>query len=289
MVDEKAREMLGKIGQVLADMSKLRSQSTLILPETREELGCLVSVIGRALITGKPMTLYTPLCPDWSRDENGRYDFKSLGGGESAIAKKVLKYSPDFLRILAKHSVPYRGLLIFADWGMETELNAKDQFGSKLSLEDVQMLFQSSIAKTDEHLLELQQKGPDRELFAPFSLVAMTDFLDETGLDLDQLDAKFRALFLKNAKGKKLFKKLVGGIEEINQERGITHEENSRQCLENLIDYAIFGQALASHGVIIGCESLTASKAYNLFRGADVKAPLVFVLGKGNDSAVNIG
>ena len=69
---------------------------------------------------------------------------------------------------------------------------------------------------------------------------------------------------------------------------GLPAEENFAFCLEGLIDYAIFGETLSGHGLIIGCESQTSSKAYNLFRGESNKVPMFFVTGKGIDSGVNI-
>src|SRR3989344_1424858 len=118
------------------------------------------------------------------------------------------------------------------------------------------MCFQSSFAETDAHLLELQTSQRMGELFAPFRMMRMTAFFEESGLDLDALDVKFRRLFLEDPKGKKLLGNLVEASAKVNGQRmGLPAEENFAFCLEGLIDYAIFGETLSGHGLIIGCES----------------------------------
>ncbi len=287
VVSEDTRKILCEFGKIFADLAKI--SGNFILPETNDELICLATNILRAKRTGEPITLYTPLCPDWSMDSEGRYDFKSLSGSESFIAKKFFRYSPELLRVFVSHGVPYKGILIFADWGMETEIMDKNTYGTTLTQEDIRMCFDSSFAAVDEHLGRLQQDHSTNELYAPFKAVLMTGFFEGLELDLDDLDAQFRRFFGEHKDGKRLYQRLAAESYPINHERmGLSKEKSDAEVLENLVDYAIFGQALSGYGMIIACESRTTSIGYNIARSANDKVPMFFVKGKGKDSGVNI-
>lgn len=286
MIADETKEGFRSLGKFFADLAKI--SDNFMLPETNEELVCLVRNIVKAKVTGDPITLYTPLCPDWSMDEAGRYDFKSLGGRESFIAKKFFTYSPEFLEVLAKNKIPYEGVLIFADWGMETEIMDNNTYGVKLAQDDIRSCFDSSYAAVDEHLGELQ-KGNLADLFRSFRTVLMTTFFEESGIDLDDNDRRFRKFFIDDRKGNKLLKRLGEQSYPVNNERmGLTHDKSDAETLENLVDYAIFGQALSPHGIILSCESRVTSIAYNLPKPGDNKVPMFFIKGVGKDSGVNI-
>lgn len=287
MVNQDGREMLGNLALIFADLAKISDVFT--LPQSNEEIAALAANFVKALSTGEPINLYTPLCPDWSMDSSGRYTFRSLSGGESFIAKKFFRRVPALLRVLAKHKIAYQGLLIFADWGIETEIDDKNTYGRKLTQEDIRMCFASSLAATDEHLLELQKSRELDVLFAPFKVVSMTEFFKESGFDLGLLDEQFRKYFLKEPDGVKLLKELVTVSAQVNRERmGHDDAQNRQMCLETLVDYATFGQALDSYGIIIACESQISSKAYNRPRSAGDKVPMIFVKGKARETGVNI-
>lgn len=287
IVDQNGREILGKLALIFADLAKISDVFT--LPQSNEEIVAMGANFAEALSTGKTINLYTPLCPDWSMDSSGRYTFRSLSGGESFIAKKFFRHAPALLRVLAKHKIAYRGLLIFADWGIETEIDDKNTYGRKLTQKDIRMCFASSLAATDEHLLELQ-KSPELDvLLTPFKVMSMTEFFKESGLDLGALDERLRRYFLKERDGAKLLKELVEASARVNRDRmGHDDVQNQQMCLDTLIDYATFGQALDSYGMIIACESQISSKAYNRPRPANDKVPTIFVKGKARDVGVNI-
>jgi hypothetical protein len=286
MFDDKARESFSMLSEFLADLTVI--SDNLILPDG-EELACLVTNVLRARHSGEPIHFYTPLCPDWSMDAQGRYDFKSLGGKESFIAKKFFKYSPELLAIFQKHEIPYKGTLIFADWGMETDLMDKNTYGTKLAQDDIRMCFDSSYAAVDQRLGELQADPATGKLFGPFEVIPMTKFFEQSGMDLEELDARFRKFFMDDPAGKRLFARLAADSYPVNSERmGISKEKSDEETLENLIDYAVFGHVLSGHGVIISCESRTTSIAYNVPRAVNDKVPMFFVKGKGKDMGVNI-
>lgn len=183
----------------------------------------------------------------------------------------------------------FGGFLIFADWGIETEIDDKNTYGRKLTQEDIRMCFASSLAATDAHLLEFQ-KSPELDvLFAPFKVVSMTEFFKESGLDLGVLDERFRGYFQKERDGAKLLKELVEASAQVNRDRmGHDDNQNRQMCLSTLVDYATFGQALDSYGMIVACESQISSKAYNRPRPVNDKVPMIFVKGKAREAGVNI-
>lgn len=287
MVDKKAREIFTKVGHVFADLASLRN--TIILPETEEEMVRLASLVAGAVKTGESITFFTPVCPDWSRDSQGRYNFKSLGGGDSFIASKFFVNSPGILGVFEKNGVPYRGVLLFADWGLETEIDAKDTYGQKLSPEDVQMCFASTLACVDQTLRVLQKDPKLGSLFSNYQVVSMKDFLSKT-IDDQQVMADMRQFFTTDRQGLRLLEVLSRAGEKINRQRlGLGEDENRAVTLQNLIEYSTVGQAVGDNSFLMVCESSTTSRSYNLPRPRDKKAPLFYIKGKGNlDKGVNI-
>lgn len=287
MVDQKAREILIRVSKFLADLTKISDK--VILPETENEMSCLLTMVVDAITTGKPLILITPICPDWSRDSEGRYDFKSLGGGESYIAKKFFTYGVELLAVFAKHQIPFKGVLQFADWGLETEINAKDTYGRKLSGEDIQMCFKSTVAATDEHLRSLQLDRELGNLFANYSIVSMKESL-ESKLDIPEVQSKLEKFLTSDMRGRRLLDTLAEQSFKVNQARlGLTREENRKFALQNLIEYATEGQSIGPHSILVVCESRTTSRVYNLPRQKNENIPLLFIKGKeGIDKGVNI-
>lgn len=287
MVNEEGRVFLEKMGRFLADLTQISGK--FILPEQADEVARLLIITSQAVTDNKPVTLYTPVCPDWSRNKEGIYDFNGLGGGESFIAKKYFTNIPELLSIFEKYNIPYQGTLLFADYGLETEIEAKDSYGRKLSQTDIKMCFQSSFAKTDEHLLRLQTTGDNAGLFRNCSIVSMNKFLTNSGLDLQQTVLQMRQFF-ELGKGKRLLDVLSRDSLEVNQKRlGLNEVQNREYALQNLVDYATLGQAFNSHGIIVACESRMSSRAYNLPRLKSAYLPLFFLKGKdGLDRGVNI-
>lgn len=287
MFDDEARGAFASLGNLFADLTKI--SDNYIFPETNEELAHFVLSVVRAKKSGDPVTLYTPLCPNWSMDKQGRYDFKSLGGEESFISKKFFQFAPEFLEVLVKNGIPYSGVLIFADWGMETEIMDKNTYGTSLAQSDIRMCFDSSFAAVDAHLGKLQRDPTVSELFLPYRTVLMTDFFMQSGLNLEVEDERFRNFFQEDNKGKKLLRRLQEDSYPINFERmGLSRENSDAECLENLVDYATFGQALSGHGIILSCESRTTSVAYNLPREDSSKVPMFFIKGNSKYNGVNI-
>lgn len=287
MIDQKARELFGTAGRILADLANLKD--TFILPETEDELSCLVSMVGRALKTGEPITFVTPVCPDWSRDNQGRYDFKSLGGGDSFIANKFFANAPEFLEVFQKNGVSFKGVILFADWGLETEIDAKGTYGQKLSPEDVQMSFDSTFAAVDQTLSVLQKEQNFGRLFADFKVVSMKDFL-ASRIDEQQVMAQMRHFFTTDKQGRRLLEVLARDSLKINRQRlGVTEDENRELSLRNLVEYSTVGHSVDGNSFLVVCESRTTSRCYNLPRERDKKVPVFYVKGReALKSGVNI-
>lgn len=285
-IDREAREALQEVGAFLLDIGKLRS--TIILPNNGQELQSFAQRSLAARMTGKPIPLYTPFCPDWSQDIYGRYDFKSLGSGVSKIAEKFFGESQPLLRAFQKHKIPYLGMLVFANWGLETEIDAKDTYGRELSPEDIQMCFESTLATTDEVLLELQNNSETASLFQPYTVVRMTNFFAEQGIDPEETYKTMHTFFTSPGKGNKLVEELHMASKEVNRVRlGLSEEENRQQAVQNIAEYATFGHALDEKGMVIAAESFTSTRAYNIPRRE--KLPVFFIKGKASlDSGVNI-
>lgn len=60
-------EILKDVGSTLLGLSGLRS--ILIMPSGAPEITMLASQLYLAQLTGNAVLLFTPACPDWSRDE----------------------------------------------------------------------------------------------------------------------------------------------------------------------------------------------------------------------------
>lgn len=287
MIDQKTRETLTRVSRLLADLSKIKD--TLILPQTENEMSCLLTMVVDAITTDEPITIVTPICPAWSRDSDETYDFKSLGGDESFIAAKFFTYGKGMIAVLAKHQIPYRGILLFADWGLETEINAKDTYGRKLSQEDVQMCFQSTVAATDEHLSALQADKKVGHLFKNYTIVSMKDFLEKR-MNVAEVERKMRHFFTTDRRGRKLLEELDTQSYELNRVRlGYNRTQNREFALQNLVEYSAVGQSIGPHSILAVCESRTTSRSYNMPRQKHENVPVFYVKGEGGaDEGVNI-
>lgn len=278
MIDERTRDLFEKVGRILADLSRVKD--TVILPESEEELTCLIVMLGRALKTGEPITFFTPVCPDWSRDGQGRYDFQSLGGGESFIANKFFVNAPQILEVFDRQSVPFRGVILFADWGLETEIDAKNTYGQKLSPEDIKMSFASTFAATDQALRVLQDDRRLGPLFAGYEVVSMAKFLAKR-INEKQVMADMHRFFTTDISGLKLLGMLNRDSLEVNKQRlGVTDKENRQLAIRNLVEYSTIGQAIGDQSILLVCESRTTSRCYNLPREKAKKVPVFYIKGK---------
>jgi hypothetical protein len=206
MIDTKTKEIFNRVGSVLAGFSGIKN--TVILPETEDELTCLVSQIFKASKSGDPINIVTPVCPDWSRDSQGRYDFKSLGGGESFIANKFFVNAPEILSVLHTNEVPYRGLILLADWGLETEIDATDTYGQKLTPADIDLCFMSTLSATDQTLKHLQEDPKLGPLFANYEVVSMKSFLKERINEVETMES-MRRFFSTDKQGLRLLNLLA--------------------------------------------------------------------------------
>lgn len=282
-----AHEALRVVGSLLFDLSKLKSK--IILPSTGDEMHSFVAQAAVAYITQEPIPLFTPCCPDWSQDLQGRYDFKFLGGEASLIAKKFLAYAPEFLVIFAKHNIPYQGTLIAANWGYETELKVRGMDGRMLTSEQIQQCFLSTARKTDE-LLTAVQAEDQQELLTSFRVISMIDFFQEQAVDPIAIDRylAIQACFPADKKAAKLADQLHTASFTMNSRRfGYSEEENRLHCLQTLAEYATLGEAFGESGIVISAESHTSTKGYNLSRTN--KLPVFYVKGHGGISeGVNI-
>lgn len=287
MLNKDNRAIMRNLGLVLGDLSEFSSNFT--LPESEEELARLLVIVERAVATQQPINIYTSFCPDWSRNSRGEYDFKRLGCSESYIAKKYFANITPLFRLLAQHHVPYSGVLLFADWGLETEITTQDTYGTELSSEDIQICFQSTLALTDQHLLKLQN-GEQGNLFANCFIQSMTQFLAESDLDLASVGKQMRQFFLEKRSGKRLLDILNKDSLPINEARlGLSEEQNRDFMLQGLVEYATLAQTFSSQSLIVACESRTTSRTYNLPKHSFAKLPLFYIKGNGGvRSGVNI-
>lgn len=287
MLDENTKEIFNKVGAVLSDFAKIKD--TVVLPESEDELSCLVSMLAKSIKTGEVITLVTPVCPDWSRDKEGRYDFKSLGGGDSFIANKFFVNSPEILSALKRSEVPFKGVILFADWGLETEIDAKDTFGQKLSPEDIQMCFASTFARIDQALTVLQNDPNLGGLFADFKVVSMKEFLAKR-IDEVEVMKRMRHFFTTDKQGLRLLEVLNRDSFKLNRQRlSVKEEENQELTLRNLVEYSTVGSSVGDMSMLIVCESRTTSRCYNLPRERDKKVPVFYVKGReALTSGVNI-
>ena len=285
MIDTEVRKALQSLGKFLLDIADLKDR--IILPGNGDELQSLARQVLEAYLTHEPIPLFTPFCPDWGRDSSGRYDFQSLGGDVSFIAKKFFRESAPLLSAFARNKVPYTGVLIFANWGLETEIDARDTYGRKLTQEDIKLCFASTFARTDEKLLELQD-GKKDGIFEKYSTIPMTDFFCNQGINPEEVYQQVYDFFETSNKGKKLVDQLHVASLSINKDRlGLDEAGNRIQTVQNLAEYATLGQAFGNSGVIIAAESATSTRAYNLPRS--VKLPVFYLKGSGSLSGgVNI-
>ncbi len=277
-VDEQSRDALARVGGLLCDMARFSTR--VILPDQGQAMISFATQAYQAARGGKPVELYTPVCPDWSKDALGRYDFKSLGSGPSGIAEKFFYEGREILKAFHKNRVPYRGIFIFADWGSETEITAKDTYGDVLSADEVVRRFAASFEKTAE-LLQTRQRQDEGHLFRPYSLISMTEFLSSRLGDAHDVCRNFQQRFQLENRAKKLLDQHHRESFPINKQRlGITNEvENRRGSLISLSEYATLAEAIGG-GVIAAAESRVSSRAYNVFRLKQNLLPIIFLKGK---------
>lgn len=279
-------EIMKKVGSTLLGLSDLRSM--LIMPSGAPEITTLASQLYLAQLTGNAIPIFTPVCPDWSRDEQGRYDFKSLGFGVSHIVKKLIEEGKSAIGCLADHRIPYEGVIIFADWGMETEIDTTDSYGERVSPDEVVRRFSQSFDATASHL-ENVQGDKEGHIFRPYRLTSMTEFLSRRLGDPKAIYQRCREKFLQESGPNKLLRRYATVSFPVNRDRfGVDEPINFQMSLQTLAEYATLGEAI-SDGIILAGESHTASQAYNVLRPRKKKVPILFLKGKkGVDEGENI-
>lgn len=275
--DETVHQIFREVGKFFIDLTKI--PDSIILPESPEELSSLVYQIYEAKLKGVPVPLYTPICPDWSKDDQGRYDFKSLGDGESEIALKFFEYSKPLLKLFTHFGIPYEGYLLFADFGLETEIVVNDSYGIQMSQVDIEKCFQSSLKATQDGLEELKHEM-NGSLFKEYKVIPMTVFFRNRGFQTNEIYLQMANLFLTESKGIRLVEQINKDGFDLNKQRFglMDEEENRRLARKNLSEYATLGQSIGERGFIIACESKLSSRAYNLFRKNAL--PLFYIRGK---------
>lgn len=277
-------QMIKESGELLLALVEL--PETIVLPNSPQELSSLIAQAMIAKARKVNLPIYTPVCPDWSRDDQGRYDFKSLGDGMSFISQKFFNYVPPLLEIFARFGVPYEGHLLFADYGFETEIVAKDSYGAQLSQDEIERRLDSTLKLVSKRIEELS--GSEGNLFRNYQIVPMTVFFQNRGFNPGSSLRQMVSLFESDSRGIRLIEEIHRGSFSLNQKRfGLgTEEENRRMIRRTLAEYATLGQSLGERGVIVACESMTSSKSYNLFR--DQKLPLFYIKGKKGEVGENI-
>lgn len=272
-LEGQSRLTLKRVGEVLMDLAGISEK--IILPAPGPEILQFAIQTYEAVFTGKPMKIYTPACPDWSRDNQGVYDFKSLETGPSYIVEKLVNEAPAILGIFAKHEIPCEGVVVFADWGMETEITAKDTYGRQLAQDEMVERFVQSFQATGNLLLTHKEK-----LFTPYRLQSMTEFLALNLGDPVKVCRQFQNRFLIEERAQRLLRLYQGESLIVNQKRlGLSEKDNNKVALQTLSEYATFGAAI-KEGVVLAAESRLASLAYNVFRSKKNRLPLVFLKGK---------
>ena len=279
-------EILKKVGSTLLGLSDL--QSILIMPSGAPEITALASQLYLAQITGDAIPVFTPACPDWSRDERGRYDFKSLGSDPSHTAKKLIEEGKSVIGCLYDNGIPYEGVIIFADWGMETEIDTTDSYGEQVSPDEVVRRFSQSFGATAKYL-ENVRGGKEEHIFRSYRITSMTEFLSQRLGDPKVIYQRCREKFLQDPGPNKLLHRYADVSLPVNHDRfGIDEPTNFQMSLQTLAEYATLGEAVDS-GIILAGESHTASQAYNVLRPRNQKIPTLFLKGKkGVDEGENI-
>lgn len=279
-------EILKNVGSTLVGLSDIRS--VLIMPSGAPEITALAIQLYLAQLTGNAVPLFTPVCPDWSRDERGRYDFKSLDSGSSQIARKLIEEGKSVIGCLADHRIPYEGMIIFADWGMETEIDTTDSYGERVSPDEVVRRFSQSFDATANYL-EKAQGGQEGHIFRPYRLTSMTEFLSRRLGDPKPVYQRCREKFLQEPSPNKLLRRYAAVSFPVNRDRfKVDEPTNLQMSLQTLAEYATLGEAI-NDGIILAGESRTASQAYNVLRPRKQKVPTLFLKGKkGVDEGENI-
>lgn len=286
LVTDKVVESFSEVGGLLLDL--FRMKPNIVMPASGDELQNFVKNVLIASVTRKPVQFYTPCCPDWSQDKDGRYDYQALNGGPSFIAEKSLREAPGVLSAFQAHKIPYEGNLVIADWGLENEIEAFDHDGRRLSQDEVIERFHSTASHAEDSVRELQGSQDKGSLFAPYKVILMSDLFKERGIDPNETYSEARLLFLERGKGQKLVRELHTASLGINTaRRGLSEEQNYNQAVQSLSEYATFSSALPVNSVIFAAESQITSKGYNTFR--EVKTPVIFLKGESRFAqAVNI-
>lgn len=281
----RGREALARVGGFLGDLAVISDR--VILPGPGPEMVVLASRAYMAALKGEVMKLYTPICPDWSRDAKGQFDFKSLGSEASFIGQKFIAEVPALLRLLAKHQIAYEGVLVFADWGLETEITARGSYGEELAADEVVERFAESFRATEAMLTGVEREKA--ELFENYKVMSMTEFLATELGDAVKVCKGFQERFLQGGRPEKLLRLYHQESLAINERRlGVSEEENLEMSLATLSEYATLGMAIKK-GVMVAAESRIASLAYNVFRSKRDRLPLVFLKGrKSLSQGVNI-
>lgn len=249
-LDKRGRFAIGQLGGILLELS--RSSDRIIMPEAGPEM-----------------------------NEDGIYDFKSLGFGPSYIAQKFLQEAPAFLSMLEQYQIPYKGKMVFADWGMETEITARDTYGRLLPQNEIMARFDQSFQATSSLL--------GSGLFSPYKLQAMSEFLATRLGDPAKANREFQQRFLEERQARKLLELYQKESFGVNKRRlGLTREQNDQSALQTLSEYSTLGAAI-DRGIMVAAESRLASLAYNVFRRKGRRLPVVFLKGdKPEDRGVNI-
>lgn len=285
-IGKETAEAISNVGGLLLDLAAMKPD--IVLPASGGEIQNFVVNAIQASVSGDPLQLYIPCCPDWSQDNNGRYDYRSLNGGPSFIAEKFFQESPSVLAALNKHNVPYRGTVVIADWGLENDIEAYDRNGERLTRNAVSERFISTARHAENSLSGLKQGSDMRSLYVDFRVTRMSDLFLELGVNPDETYAEAYKLLLAQNKGQKLVRELHAASLPINMERrGLSEDENYQQAVQSLAEYATLSSSLPDRSILFAAESQTTSKGYNVLR--QIKMPVVFLKGKTREErAVNI-
>lgn len=284
-LEKLSREALAKLGEFLVDCTKITH--SVILPSAGPEMTSFCSQVYMGILSGEEIDSFTPVCPDWSMDSSGQYDFRSLGDEASYIARKFFDESEDLFSQFNRRGIAYRPTLVFADWGMETEMTAKDTYGAVLPQEEVVRRFADCFQKTGA-LIEQAKNGRNGNLFKNVELISMTEFLVRRLGDPQRTYLEAREQLVSKPAAAKLLDEYSRVSLSVNQRRlGLSPEENYQTGAQTLSEYAVLGRAIAK-GMMIAAESRTASRAYNILRGKHEKLPIIFLKGEKKYQGVNI-
>ena len=114
---------------LVQELSTVMKQLDVIYP-TEQEMQLITNWLLKG-IRGETLTIFSPICPDYSVEETGdprcpyRHTFNQVGSGIGAIAHRLLKAYPYLESMLTKHGIKLNIVVGLGDFEALSESNLK--------------------------------------------------------------------------------------------------------------------------------------------------------------------